>query len=473
VSFLALAGSVQAQPARFQHIILAIQENRTPDNFFNMLCRDANGVVLPSVCAVPPGSGQYNILTSNWRTVDGGLIQPHPMALSQNFDIGHVFANFNTECDHVAGNASACRGDGFASETCIQGTCPALPAYGYVQDTLMQPYIDLVRSYGWGNYFFQTNRGSSGPAHQFLFGATSAATAAADAAGDFIADFGQPAGCTTSATAGVVGPNGTYVGSASTCLQHGAVSTLLEAAGVSWRYYGANVGGWPDSGNSGLWMSPSDIASICGASGGVCAGSDWQQHVVLTPSQVLSDISTNCTLAGVSWVIPEGEASDHIGYGGGSGGPDWIASIVNAVGQSACRNPDRSSYWDSTAIIVTWDDWGGFYDHELPTFEAYPQGGYQMGFRVPLIVVSAYTPKGYISNVNPEDFGSIARFIEHNFRTQSLGFADTRGTGDLSEFFPQTTPRKFSPIATVAKSAQDFTKAAADPNHKPTAPDDD
>ena len=98
---------------------------------------------------------------------------------------------------------------------------------------------------------------------------------------------------------------------------------------------------------------------------------------------------------------------------------------------------------------------------------------YQMGFRVPLIVVSAYAPKGYISNVNPEDFGSIARFIEHNFGTRSLGFADTRGKGDLSEFFPQTAPRKFSPIATVAKSAQDFIKEAADPNHKPTAPDDD
>ena len=74
-----------------------------------------------------------------------------------------------------------------------------------------------------------------------------------------------------------------------------------------------------------------------------------------------------------------------------------MANIVNAVGNSTCTNPDGSSYWNSTAIIVTWDDWGGWYDHERPMIEASPQGGYQMGFRVPLIVVSAYTPAGYIT----------------------------------------------------------------------------
>ena len=75
-------------------------------------------------------------------------------------------------------------------------------------------------------------------------------------------------------------------------------------------------------------------------------------------------------------------------------------AIVNAVGNSKCTEPSTAAtYWDSTAIIVTWDDWGGWYDHEPPWIEAYPQGGYQMGFRVPLLVVSAYTPAGYISNL--------------------------------------------------------------------------
>jgi phospholipase C len=310
----------------------------------------------------------------------------------------------------------------------------------------MQPYYDLVHDYGWGNYFFQTNQGNSWPGHQFLFGMTSASTAAEDAAGNFIGDAGQPVGCTTSQLDGVVGPSGNYIGRASTCLQHDALSHLLEAKRISWKYYGVN-GYWPDSNATGIWMAPNSIASICGASGGQCKGADWMAHVTFTPSQVLKDIN-GCTLPGVSWVIPDGTASDHIGHGGAPNGPAWVASIVNAVGQSSC------GYWDSTAIVVTWDDWGGFYDHELPPIEAYPQGGYQMGFRVPIIVVSAYTPKGHISNKH-EDFGSIGRFIENNFGTQRLGFADARGTGNLSEYFTLSSPRTFKPIVTTLK-AEDF-----------------
>ena len=63
------------------------------------------------------------------------------------------------------------------------------------------------------------------------------------------------------------------------------------------------------------------------------------------------------------------------------------ASLVNAIGNSTCKNADGSSFWDTTAIFITWDDWGGWYDHEVPTILASPFGGYQLGFRVPMIVV--------------------------------------------------------------------------------------
>ena len=65
------------------------------------------------------------------------------------------------------------------------------------------------------------------------------------------------------------------------------------------------------------------------------------------------------------------------------------------------------------------------------------QGDYQYGFRVPLIVVSAFTPGRYIDNVQPHDFGSILRFIQGVFDLGegSLGFADARATGDLAGFF--------------------------------------
>jgi phospholipase C len=150
-----------------------------------------------------------------------------------------------------------------------------------------------------------------------------------------------------------------------------------------------------------------------------------------------------------------------------TGGPSWVANIVNGVGTSTCTDKDGTPYWKSTAILVTWDDWGGWYDHEPPMIEAAPQGGYQMGFRVPLIVVSAYTPAGFIHN-GREDFGSVARFIEHNFGIMegALTFADSRGGGnDFKEFFSLSDPPRPFQAIKAPLSAQHFidAKPSGDP----------
>jgi phospholipase C len=248
------------------------------------------------------------------------------------------------------------------------------------------------------------------------------------------------------------------------CFERRTLSDLLETQGVSWIYYGMITT------YGGIWMAPNAISHICIAASGACTGSDWTSHVDGVPSDVLADISTNCNLRGVSWVTPDGNNSDHMGNVSNANGPSWVASIVNAVGTSPCKNPDGSSYWNSTAIIVTWDDWGGWYDHERPSVKAYPQGGYQMGFRVPLIVVSAYTPAKLISNT-PEDFGSVIRFIERNFgiKEGALTFADARAESNLKEFFSLgSSPRKFQPI-NAPLSANHF--LSAKPSSMP--PDDD
>jgi len=89
------------------------------------------------------------------------------------------------------------------------------------------------------------------------------------------------------------------------------------------------------------------------------------------------------------------------------------------------------------------------YDHEPPTILALPQGDYQYGFRVPLLVVSAYTPMGYINN-NRHDFGSILRFIEQNFGIPegALNFSDARAMSDLTGFFNLgQAPRSFKNIS--------------------------
>jgi phospholipase C len=146
----------------------------------------------------------------------------------------------------------------------------------------------------------------------------------------------------------------------------------------------------------------------------------------------LNDIA-NCALSQVSWITPAGQYSDHPINSGQ--GPSWVAAIVNAIGNNTTCD-DGTGYWKDTVIFITWDDWGGWYDHVRPVFQSGAnQDDYQLGFRVPLLVVSAYSSKaGYISNLK-YDFGSIVKAIEGIFGLGSLGFADARATNDLHDFF--------------------------------------
>ena len=165
----------------------------------------------------------------------------------------------------------------------------------------------------------------------------------------------------------------------------------------------------------------------------------------------------------MSWVIPRAENSDHAGHSAFTGGPSWVASIVNAIG--------RSTYWSNTAIIITWDDWGGWYDH-VPPPKLIADGerwgsGYVYGFRVPLIVVSPYAKPAYISHVN-HDFGSILNFTEQVFGLPSLGYADTRAD-NLSDCFNfNQTPLQFQTIE-APLTAQHFLNDRT----PPMGPDDE
>ena len=119
------------------------------------------------------------------------------------------------------------------------------------------------------------------------------------------------------------------------CFHHKALSDLLEASGITWRHYGVGGDIIRAPGPLGIWTAPNSIAHICKSTGpgGACRGSEWSNHMVFTPSQVLTDISDPaCNLAGVSWVIPEALSSDHMGNPKNTGGPSWVASIVDKVG---------------------------------------------------------------------------------------------------------------------------------------------
>jgi phospholipase C len=152
-------------------------------------------------------------------------------------------------------------------------------------------------------------------------------------------------------------------------------------------------------------------------------------------------------------VIPSGQASDHALSNDGSG-PSWVASIVNAIGDS--------QYWDSTVIFITWDDWGGWYDHVAPPI----LNSYEYGLRVPLIVVSPFAKQGYVSH-QLHDFGSILKFIEEVYHLPSLGYAD-EFADDLSDCFNFHGHNRFRAI-----KAPHNAKYFMNDKRPPTDPDDD
>jgi len=240
------------------------------------------------------------------------------------------------------------------------------------------------------------------------------------------------------------------------------MASLLEKNGHTWRYY--TYGSTKDHVSNSIWTAPNWIQEICQPNSTFteCTGTEWIDNVDLNPADVLSDLK-GCKLADMVWVIPKGQNSDHPSgkaTASNDGGPAWVANVVNGVSSSACTdevNGQAVPYWEDTAIVVTWDDWGGFYDHVLPPFLSAPregQGDYQLGFRVPLIFISAYTSQT-IDSANRYDFGSILRLAEENFGIAegALGFADRRASTDLRGFYNfRQRPKKFQVPTSVPAS---------------------
>ncbi|HZR28524.1 MAG TPA: alkaline phosphatase family protein [Terriglobales bacterium] len=487
-----LAIAAQAQVTQFKHIIVVFQENRTPDNLFYSLCSGNNCNTTPDPCVTKTGNF-YNIQLHNWLNASSptGVTEPVGKPINNGYDLDHSHSGWKNMCDGGT-PPTQCKMDGAYKTSPNNGT------YIFVSNSsgTVTPYLSLAQSYGWANCMFQTNQGPSFPAHQFIFGGTSALSATDDNVnGIFVSENFSTNGTSSAAgcyaqdneTTKLAHPDSTettykidHSTGKTVCIPpqsmggRNTMADLLDSANLTWTYY-SSPGQGQDKGGS-IWTAPNALEAICVPDSMFqnCTGTEWKDHVVINPAQVLTDLGANggnCNLKNVSWVIPTGANSDH--PGSSTGGPAWVASIVNALGQSPCTdtiNGQSISYWQDTAVVITWDDWGGFYDHEPPTILANPEGGYQLGFRVPMLFVSAYTPMHYINN-NSHDFGSILRFIEHNFNLGegALGFADKRATNNLSGFYDLTrTPRSFVPIPT-SKTAADFINDKT----PPTDPDDD
>jgi phospholipase C len=429
---LSLAATVaQAQSPRnhggFVNVVVIFQENRTPDNLFGSNPNFSRGV---------------DIATSGMNSA-GQVIALTPVPLANDYDLSHAHAAFTAMYD--SGKMDGADKIPYYCNTGAQNCPPPNPQFSYVDNStgILDPYFQLAQQYTFGDRMFQTNQGPSFPAHQFILSGTSAPTADSDLFASEnptgVSNAGSNTGCTAPAAEYVklINPSGKESQKAYPCFEHQTLADLLDNAGISWRYYAPSAGS--------IWTAPNAIDHLR-------FGSDWTNDVVLNPAQVLTDIS-NGQLANVSWVIPTGQESDHAGENKGLG-PSWVASIVNAIGQSR--------YWDNTVIIITWDDWGGWYDHVPPTVI----NSYEYGFRVPLIVVAPFARQHYVSHVT-HDFGSILHFIEELYNLPSLGYADATAD-DLSDCFDFRRHNRFEKIAAPYDG-----KYFVEDKTPPSDPDDD
>ena len=157
----------------FKHVVVVVQENRTPDNLFHGL------LTWPGI-----NPKNYKIATVG-KNSKGQFIPLTPVPLGISYDLSHKHEAFLAMYDGG-------KMDGADKIQChpTTGTCPANPQFKYVDNSqhILDPYLTLAAQYGWANYMFQTNQGPSYPAHQFLFGGTSAPSASDDLFGIFVAE---------------------------------------------------------------------------------------------------------------------------------------------------------------------------------------------------------------------------------------------------------------------------------------------
>ncbi|MFZ0815982.1 MAG: alkaline phosphatase family protein [Candidatus Sulfotelmatobacter sp.] len=445
--------------SKIQHVVIIFQENRTPDNLFQDPALIANGADIQNYGVNSKGT---KIPLSQ---IDLGTAGSNP----DDYDLSHAHSAFVDMCDlNTSTNTCAMDGADLIPIACQKGAAncpPANPQFMYVNPADVQPYFTMAEQYTFADRMFQTNQGPSFPAHQFIISGTSAPTATSNLfAAENPIGGGSIAGCIAppAETVALIDPTGAESSTMYPCFEHATLTDLLDTANVSWRYYAPSAGS--------IWTAPNAIQHMCGPNvpppnGTACVGPDWAgstPKVVLNQTesnaQILTDIASG-QLAQVSWVIPQGKDSDHASSNNGCG-PSWVTLLVNALG--------NSQYWSNTAIILTWDDWGGWYDHVPPAVISNGSSwgsGYLYGFRVPMIVISPYAKTAYISHVT-HDFGSVLKFIETTFNLPSLGYADAPAD-NLSDIFNfSQTPTAFQTIAAPPDDAacRSDTTPATDPD---------
>jgi phospholipase C len=374
----------QATP--IQHVVWIMQENRGFNNLFQGY----------------PGADTV----SSGPNSQGQTITLQPVSLAANYDIDHSANAFFVAYDSG-------KMDGFDRENVCCGQSQPYPQYGYAPRSEVQPYFNMAGQYVLGDRMFTSHIDGSYISHQYLI-AGYASHAVNFPSGRWGCGGGSIDYVPT------LNPDRSYGPNIPTCMDNQTLGDELDRAGLTWRFYAGKL-----KSTGGLWSGYRSIKHIR-------YGPDWK-NIISPPVRFLTDIK-NGHLANVTWITPTWPQSDHSGNRSITG-PHWIASLVNAIG--------RSPFWNTTAIFITWDEWGGWYDHVVPPYLDYDG----LGMRVPLLVISPYAKQGYVTHVQYEH-GSMLRFIEDNWGLAQLAASDARANDPAQDCFNWSLPpRPFTPFA--------------------------
>jgi len=369
VLLLALTSSAQTIPIK--HVVIIIKENRSFDHMFGRF-PGANG-------ATWGWAGSKKVTLRHAKLVQKDL--PHRWFIAeQDIDDGKM--------------------DNFYREA------PGYAAYVQFHQSDIPNYWKYAQKFALADNVFSSIHGGSFPNHLYFTAASS----------DEISDNpfwekNSPAAWGCDSTKGTKvptrDPETHKVSFIFPCVDIPTLPDELNTAGLTWRYYSATSTQY-----GYIW-------SVLDAINHIRNGDQWDTNV-LPVNNFENDVQTQ--LADVTWITPVGPYSDHpepnlnicVGEG-------WTVGIINAV--------MKPPFWNSTAIFLTWDDFGGFYDHVNPPKVDY----YGLGLRVPLIAISPYVKAGTVQH-GVYEFSSMLSFAEKIFNLPPLTKRD-QNTDDMTDMF--------------------------------------
>ncbi len=370
--------------SKIEHVVWIMQENRSFDDLFQGF---------PGADTSPTGTDSH-----------GQVIPLAPISFTAGYDIEHSSPSYFRACDgRGAIRGTQCRMDGFDREQlhCYR-RCPPHAQYGYVPHAETRIYFAMAHQYVLADRMFTSHIDLSYVSHQYMIAGQ------ANRAVDYPSSHwrcGTPGNIISTLTDERA--YGSYI---PVCQDYRTLGDELDAAGLTWRLYAAS--------KKSQWVAYGSIRHIR-------YGPDWNKDVIGSSAQVIADVERG-RLADMTWVTPTCANSDHAACGSATG-PEWVADVVDAIG--------KSPFWSSTAIFVMWDEWGGWYDHVRPPYVDFDG----LGFRVPLLVISPYAKRGYVSHVQYEH-GSLLKFVEDRFDLPRLGASDARANSPAGDCFDFTQP---------------------------------